>query len=92
LIKRLSSQRFNINYKIILKKIFDRKNPKVFWEFLYDMSRGELLVLQKIFTKFLNKNFIRVNSFSAFAFVLFVKKFNEELRFCINYCALNALT
>jgi hypothetical protein len=55
------------------------------------MSRGELLVLRKTFTELLNKNFICVNNFSVFAFILFAKKFNEKLYFYINYRALNAL-
>jgi hypothetical protein len=56
------------------------------------MSRGELLILRKTFTELLNKNFIRASSSSASAFILFAKKLGEELRFCVDYRALNALT
>jgi hypothetical protein len=56
------------------------------------MSRGELLILQKTLTELLDKNFIRASSSPAFVFILFVKKFSGELRFCVDYCALNALT
>jgi hypothetical protein len=56
------------------------------------MSRGELLVLRKTFIEFLDKNFIRANNFPASASILFAKKLGEELRFYIDYRALNALT
>jgi hypothetical protein len=54
------------------------------------MSRKELLILRKTLIKLLNKNFIRVSNSLAAAFILFAKKPNEELRFYIDYRALNA--
>jgi hypothetical protein len=56
------------------------------------MSRKELLILRKTLIKLLNKNFIRVNSFSAAAFILFAKNPGERLRFYVDYRALNAFT
>lgn len=56
------------------------------------MSRDELLMLRKILTKRLSKNFIRVNNSSIVSFVLFVRKFEKKLRFCVNYRALNKIT
>ena len=49
-------------------------------------------MLRKTFTKLLDKNFIRANSSSAAAPVLFIKKPGGGLRFYINYRVLNALT
>jgi hypothetical protein len=55
------------------------------------MSRGELLVLRKIFIEFLDKNFIRVSSSPTAASILFIKKLGGGLRFYVNYRILNAL-
>jgi hypothetical protein len=89
LAERLLSFRPDIDYKIILEKNFNGKDSKILWKPLYNMSRGELLILRKTLTKLLNKNFIRASSSPASASILFVKKFNEELYFYIDYCTLN---
>ena len=39
----------------------------------------------------LKKNYIRLNNFSYIIFVLIIKKFDNDLRICVNYRALNAL-
>ena len=45
--------------------------------------------------KYLNNNFIkefiRLNHSLAASFVFFIRKFNKDLRFCVNYRALNAI-
>jgi hypothetical protein len=56
------------------------------------MSRKKLLVLRKTLTYLLDKGWIRASSLAAGAPVLFVKKPEERLRFCVNYRALNAIT
>ena len=56
------------------------------------MSRDELLVLRKTLTELLDKGFIRVSSSPAAAPILFVRKPSENLRFCVNYRALNQIT
>ena len=38
------------------------------------------------------KNFIRFNHFSTVSLMLFVKKLKNELRFCVDYRNLNAMT
>jgi hypothetical protein len=58
---------------------------------LYGISRKELLVLKKTLTDLLNKGWIQASSLTAEAPVLFVKKPEEKLRFCVNYWALNAI-
>ncbi len=56
------------------------------------MSIHKLLEIKKYLKKNLKKDFINSSS-TFFAFlVLFVAKSNEELRFCVNYRKLNALT
>ena len=56
------------------------------------MSRDELLVLRKTLTELLDKGFIRVSNSPAAAPVLFVKKPNRGLRFCVDYRGLNQIT
>jgi hypothetical protein len=56
------------------------------------MLRNKLLVLQKTLTNLPNKGFIYVNNFLAAAFVLFVRKLDRGLRFCVDYQGLNYMT
>jgi hypothetical protein len=49
------------------------------------MLKNKLLVLWKTLTDLLNKGFICVNSLSAAALMLFVRKPDRGLRFCVNY-------
>ena len=59
---------------------------------LYNMSRDELLILQKYLKEHLFKGFIRVSSSSAASPVIFVKKPEGGLCLCIDYCGINNLT
>jgi len=56
------------------------------------MSRDEILELRHYLNENLSKDFIQVNHFQMIISVLFVKKFEEELHFCVNYQHLNAIT
>ena len=64
----------------------DLKSEKILsFEFLYDMSWNELQILWQYLNEHLAKNFIW-SSHSSFAFlILFAKKLNRELQFCIDY-------
>jgi len=53
------------------------------------MSRDELLVLRKTLIDLLDKGFIRVSNSPVTALILFVKKLERGLRFCIDYRGLN---
>ena len=53
------------------------------------MSRDELLILRKTLIDLLDKGFIRVSNSPTAALVLFVKKPEGGLRFCIDYRGLN---
>jgi hypothetical protein len=59
---------------------------------LYGMSRNELEVLRKYLVDNLAKGFIRASSSPVSSPVIFVKKPNGGLRFCVDYRALNAIT
>ena len=80
-----------IDHKIILE-IIDRKLIKPPWGLLYDISRSKLLVLQRMLTELLNKDFIHISNSSVGASVLFEKKLNEGLQFYVDYHILNKLT
>lgn len=59
---------------------------------LYSMSREELTALREWLLENLRKDFIRPNSSPAASSVLFVKKSDGSLRFCVGYRTLNAIT
>jgi hypothetical protein len=56
------------------------------------MSQDELLVLRKTLTELLDKGFIRVSNSPAIAPVLFVRKPEGRLWFCVDYRRLNKIT
>lgn len=55
------------------------------------MFQDELRVLKKYLKDNLIKSFIQINFFLAIFSILFVKKFDEELRFCVNYKDFNVM-
>ncbi len=59
---------------------------------LYSMSRDEILELHHYLNENLSKDFIQVNCSQMIISVLFIKKFEEQLHFCVNYWDLNAIT
>jgi hypothetical protein len=59
---------------------------------LYNMSENELILVKKYLENNLEKKFIEAISASFVSSVLFVKKSNDELRFCVNYKKLNIIT
>ncbi len=59
---------------------------------LYNISRDKILELRRYLNENLSKDFIQVNHSQMIISVLFVKKFEEELCFCVNYRGLNAIT
>jgi hypothetical protein len=59
---------------------------------LYNLSKEKLLLMKKYFKEHLNKNFIESSTAFYASFILFAKKSDDELRFCVNYRKLNAIT
>ena len=76
-------------YDYIIPLLSDKELSK---SLLYNMSRDELLVLQKYLKKHLFKGFIQVSSSSAAFSVIFVKKPEGGLCLCVDYRGLNNLT
>ncbi len=58
---------------------------------LYHMSDYKLQKMKNYLIKHLNKDFISSSSASYASLILFIKKKDDSLRFCINYKKLNAL-
>ncbi|KAL1952626.1 hypothetical protein VTO42DRAFT_4596 [Malbranchea cinnamomea] len=65
---------------------------KMPWGPLYQSSLEELLVLKRELNSLLDKGFIRVSNSPSAAPVLFVKKPEGGLRFCVDYRRLNVIT
>ncbi len=59
---------------------------------LYNMNHDEILELRRYLNENLSKDFIQVSCFQTIISVLFIKKLEEELCFCVNYRDLNAIT
>lgn len=77
---------------VSLEKNEDGREKDVPWGPLYGMSREELLVLRKTLTDLIDKNWIRASNSPAGAPVLFARKPNGGLRFCVDYRELNRIT
>jgi len=58
---------------------------------LYQMFNHKLQKIKKYLIDYLNKEFIFFSFASYVSLILFIKKKDDSLRFCINYRKLNAL-
>ena len=58
---------------------------------VYSLFYLKLMELKKYLKKNFRKNFINFSNVSFFSSILFVIKFNEEFRFCVDYCKLNVI-
>ena len=56
------------------------------------MSQNKLKVLKKYFEENLSKGFIKASSSPATSPILFARKPEGDLRFCIDYRQLNTMT
>jgi hypothetical protein len=58
---------------------------------LYNLSKEELQLVKKYLKEHLNKSFIESSTAFYASSILFAKKSDDELRFCVNYRKLNAI-
>ncbi len=74
------------DHKIVLKKnaVFDYTS-------LYNMFEKKLKIVKKYLKNNLKKDFITINKSSFASSIMFMKKIDESLRFCVNYKKLNQL-
>ncbi len=77
------SHRF-YDHKIVLKK-----NVVFEYTFLYKMFEKKLKIVKKYLENNLEKEFIIANRSSFVSFIMFMKKTNESLKFCVDYRKLN---
>jgi hypothetical protein len=82
----LASHR-SYDHKIVLEK-----NAISEYILLYKMSEKKLKIIKKYLEDNLKKRFITTNRSSFVSSVMFMKKANESLRFCVDYRKLNQLT
>ncbi len=82
---QLFSHRF-YDHKI---ELIDEKTS--FWSRLYHMSDYKLQKMKNYLIEHLNKDFISFSSASYASLILFIKKKDDSLRFCVDYRKLNAL-
>jgi hypothetical protein len=75
------------NYKIQLEA-----NYNLGFHLLYKQTAKELLATKQYLLENLGKGFIKHSQALFASPILFVKKPNSRLRFCINYRKLNAVT
>jgi hypothetical protein len=62
------------------------------FESVYNLSMTELELLKEYLDEFLTKGFIVLSSSFVDASILFVKKSKDDLRLCVDYKELNAIT
>jgi hypothetical protein len=58
---------------------------------LYNLSKEELQLVKKYLKKLLDKGFIESSTTLYASLILFAKKSDDELRFCVDYRKLNAI-
>ena len=85
----LSSYRF-YNYKLKFAK--EANKNTLFKNRIYSILNYKFEQIKKYLNEHLKKKFIIFNYASFASSVLFIKKPNNELRFCVNYRKLNAIT
>ncbi len=73
-------------------KIVLEKNAISKYTSLYKMFEEKLKIVKKYLENNLKKKFIAANRSSFVSFVMFMKKTNESLKFCVDYKKLNQLT
>ncbi len=82
--------------QLSLHRFYDHKIELIdeetfFWNKLYQMFNHKLQKIKKYLIEHLNKEFIFFSFASYISLILFIKKKDDSLRFCINYKKLNAL-
>jgi hypothetical protein len=70
----------------------DTKSKMSSFESMYNLSMTELELLKEYLDEFLTKEFIVLFSLFVETSILFVKKSKNDLKLCVNYRELNAIT
>jgi hypothetical protein len=81
-----SHKKHDHRIELLLEKKKDHE-----YAFLYNLSEEELQLVKKYLKKHLNKSFIESSTAFYASSILFVKKSDDELRFCVDYKKLNVI-
>ncbi len=73
-----------------IELLFEKKKDHEY-AFLYNLSEEELQLIKKYLKEHLNKDFIESSTAFYASSILFVKKSDDELRFCVDYRKLNVI-
>ncbi len=76
------------DHRIKLKKEHESKHE---YASLYNLSEEELLLIEKYLKIHLNKEFIEFSTTLYVSFILFAKKSDDELWFCVDYRKFNVI-
>ncbi len=76
------------DHRIKLEKDHESEHE---YALLYNLSEDALLLIKKYLKEHLDKEFIESSTASYALLILFAKKSDEELRFCVDYKKLNAI-
>ena len=90
--RKLPPHRPGVDHEINIRKAPDGSELPIPSSPLYHRSKEELLIMRKTILDLLEQGFIRPSRSSAGAPVLFVRKAEGGLRFCVDYRKLNAVT
>jgi hypothetical protein len=77
------------DYRIELEKDHESDHEYIS---LYNLSEEKLQLIKKYLKEHLDKDFIESSTASYASLILFAKKSDDELRFCVDYRKLNAIT
>jgi hypothetical protein len=83
----LSSHRKH-DHRIELEKDHESDHE---YALLYNLAKEELLLIKKYLKEHLDKDFIEFSTAFYASSILFAKKSDDELRFCVNYKKLNVI-
>ncbi len=72
--------------------VINTKDKMSSFKLMYNLSMIELELLREYLDEFLTKEFIVLFSSLAEASILFIKKSRDDLRLCVDYKKLNAIT
>jgi hypothetical protein len=81
-----SHRKHDHRFELLLEKKKDHEYAS-----LYNLSKEELQLIKKYLKKHLNKDFIESSIAFYASSILFVKKSNDELRFCVDYRKFNVI-
>jgi hypothetical protein len=72
--------------------VIDTQEKNFLFDIIYNLFANELRILRVYIEKNLEKEFITLFTFFTAILILFIKKKDDELKLCVNYCEFNEIT